>query len=339
MTYWHVIGAVAARNASPIRISVLDSSFNPPTLAHLALIRSRPPPSRPASESSGTTSPEARLAGEPPAEDYDARLLLLSVRNADKSMKPGDANYTQRLEMMIRLAHALQYQSESPAAASNLNPPHAANIAVAIIDEPTFINKSSVLRSFLLDHLSALVKSEAENDGLPLRVINSGTQRIQLTFLMGFDTLERFLAPRYYVSSSATHSASDEDAQSIMLAMLNKFFAAAPTGDDSCVVCAHRSSSSWLHANTTSKAELATTGGLAPGRDNGLEKTMAVAQKFLLNSSLSFINISESDAALSSSEVRARISRGSDWKNMVVYQIANFIEEQALYFAASPTDF
>lgn len=224
--------------------------------------------------------------------------------------------------MMIRLAHTLQYESDPNA----LNPPNAANVAVAIIDEPTFINKSSVLRSFLLDHLFNLEKYKAGTDGTIARSIDS--QRIQLTFLMGFDTLERFLAPRYYVSSKTTANSS-EDSEADMLAVLDKFFAAAPAGDNSQIVCAHRSLSSTLQTETTSKAEM-TAGEVTAST---IEKTLALAQTFLLNGSLTFIRLSESDASLSSSKVRARVAKGLDWKQMVAHHVENFIEEQSLYIS------
>jgi len=314
----------AASANPPIRISVLDSSFNPPTLAHLALIRSLPPIASSSSSSSIASSEEG--SSKASTEDYDARLLLLSVRNADKSMKLGDATYSQRLEMMIRLAHVLQY--DPPPSENMSNPPNAANVAVAIIDEPTFINKSSVLRSFLLDQLSTLVGNERKNDGPSS--MNSVTQDIQLTFLMGFDTLERFLATRYY----APVSGSSEDAESIMLAVLKKFFSAAPSGDGSRVVCVHRSSSSWLEilrTEATSRIGNTTAQGSSSGQSEAQEKIMALAQKFILNESISFMHISQSNATLSSSEVRARIAKALHWKNMTVHQITSFIEEQSLY--------
>lgn len=57
-----------------LRISCLDSSFNPPTLAHRALATA--------------SYTEAGDDGE-----YDAHLLLLSVKNVDKVLSSGDANY------------------------------------------------------------------------------------------------------------------------------------------------------------------------------------------------------------------------------------------------------
>ncbi|OCH93061.1 Nucleotidylyl transferase [Obba rivulosa] len=138
-----------------LHVSVLDSSFNPPTLAHLALARSQPPPS---------------LSSDAPPADYDARLLLLSVRNADKELKPGDASYVQRLEMMCLFAQDVGMEQNRPP-----------NVAVAVINEPTF----------------------------------GDTPKVQLTFLTGMDTLVRLFSPRYYPSEEAMreslhHFLSDE---------------------------------------------------------------------------------------------------------------------------------
>lgn len=72
---------------------MLDSSFNPPTRAHIAMLKA-PMPS-----SFG-------------ARAYDAKLLLLSVRNVDKSLKDGDATYLQRLEMLELLAKELEDEGE-----------------------------------------------------------------------------------------------------------------------------------------------------------------------------------------------------------------------------------
>lgn len=72
--HWPLSAAVPA----VLRISVLDSSFNPPTRAHLAL---------------------ARHPGTPP---FDSSLLLLSTTNADKAQ--GSDETSSRLEMMRELA-------------------------------------------------------------------------------------------------------------------------------------------------------------------------------------------------------------------------------------------
>ena len=91
----------------PGRVAVLDSSFNPPTLAHRAL----------------ASLPSA-------ASPTEARLLLLSVRNADKTPRPGDASPVQRVEMMVLLAREI-------------------GAAVGLIDAPAFVQKANLLRAAL----------------------------------------------------------------------------------------------------------------------------------------------------------------------------------------------
>lgn len=126
-----------------ITISVLDSSFNPPTLAHLAL--------------ANATNPFSL------ASDYDAKLLLLSVRNADKAIQEGDATLSQRVEMMSLLAKGIHEES----------PSSPQNVAVGLVNEPTFIAKASTLRRFLDDRLAGLAFD------------SSHATSVQLTFLMG----------------------------------------------------------------------------------------------------------------------------------------------------------
>ena len=178
-----------------LRISVLDSSFNPPTLAHLALANT-PPPRR--TSISDTTM-------RPP--DFDARLLLLSVRNADKSLKSNDATYAQRLEMMTLLAKEVSPTSMQA----------ETNTAVAIIDEPTFVGKSRKLHEYLQHRLSLFV---SEDPSAPTNV------KPELTFLVGVDTLERILAVRYY------------NTEENMRQSLNQFLSS--DGDGSRLICARR---------------------------------------------------------------------------------------------------
>lgn len=162
----------------PLRISVLDSSFNPPTIAHLALARHG---------------------------SYDARLLLLSVRNVDKQLKSGDASHEQRVELMKELAKDVD------------------NTAIAVIDEPTFVGKSSLLHGFFK---------------------SSGASH-QFTFLLGLDTLERLFSPRYYVKTDSI------DPVTQMQDALHSFF----VDEGSRIVCARRAPSSYP-AGSISESEL-----------------------------------------------------------------------------------
>jgi nicotinamide-nucleotide adenylyltransferase len=170
----------------PLTVLVLDSSFNPPTLAHLALANTRPPPNHP--------------------PQYDAKLLLLSVKNADKSLKLHDASYLQRLDMMSLLTKDILPEGD------------ASNIAIAVTDQPTFVAKSNHLQSFFQSRFLALSATYPN-----ISICNT-----QLTFILGLDTLERLVQPHYYGSESD------------MIASLRKFLSPPPEGDDSHVVYARR---------------------------------------------------------------------------------------------------
>ncbi|ESK94005.1 hypothetical protein Moror_12899 [Moniliophthora roreri MCA 2997] len=262
------------RPKRPLQISVLDSSFNPPTLAHLALANAPRP-------SYGNS------------HDYDAKLLLLSVRNADKQLKPSDATYIQRLEMMISLARDIvsfdeQGEEQKPG-----------NVAVAIVDEPTFVGKSKLLQTFFKERTTPI--------------------DCRLTFLLGFDTLERFFAPRYYASEG-------DDAVSRMHIALRAFFAPQPEGDDSKVACARRSPTSYPQSapkpNTPSDTEA--------------DSLMSTIQNFFTTQSLpselvTMIDIGEDVWALSSSDARGAIGKDETWKEMVPPSVKEYIQREGLY--------
>jgi nicotinamide-nucleotide adenylyltransferase len=236
---------------SPLRVSVLDSSFNPPTLAHLALANSRP------------------VGVDVPA-DFDVRLFLLSIHNADKSIKSGDATFVQRLEMMELLSQDVRLTSSD-------------NIAIAIIDEPIFVHKSTKLLTFLRDRLRNLVSTP-------------NPAPIQLTFLQGFDTLERLFSPRYYPSESS------------MLTSLRRFFSA--NEDNSAVLCAWR--------------------GDQPM--NELSALLPLAKEFVDAGRVSLIDIGEDEGRISSTGVRNKRRSGEhDWKRFITVGLAEYIEENGLY--------
>ncbi|KAJ1034567.1 hypothetical protein NDA18_001423 [Ustilago nuda] len=101
-----------------IDIALLDSSFNPPSRAHLALLLSPP-----------------ILAQNKPS--YDAHLLLFSTQNADKGTgKPGDASPSQRIEMMTLMAKDVERIQTAEG--------HSANVAVGLVDKPLIFAKSTL---------------------------------------------------------------------------------------------------------------------------------------------------------------------------------------------------
>lgn len=293
-----------------LRVAVLDSSFNPPSRAHLAL----------------ANAPRPTFAYEDASDDadYDAKLLLLSVRNADKQLAPGDAAHAQRLEMMLLLARDILRVPAAAAARDTVgassSQPHD-NVAVAIIDEPTFVGKSTALLSYLRHRLSAHPASLSapapphlpESSGSEMSAARASSNasvtrehpakvlRPQLTFLVGTDTLERLFAPRYYASPEA------------MRAALRRFLSAHPDGDDARVVCARRAlSSSSDHENEA--------------------KLRAAIAEFAVESRVQFVDIPEELRIISSTSIRRGAQDGDEsWKTMVLPAVAEYIVEHNLY--------
>jgi nicotinamide-nucleotide adenylyltransferase len=103
-----------------LSIHILDSSFNPPTKAHLALARAH------------DTEHNAE-------DEYSANILLLSISNADKKLAPSDATYIQRLEMMVLMANTL----------STTRPDTSGGVAIVVVNEPLFAQKQKLLSSLL----------------------------------------------------------------------------------------------------------------------------------------------------------------------------------------------
>ncbi|KAN0061090.1 hypothetical protein ACQY0O_006825 [Thecaphora frezii] len=147
-------------------IAVVDSSFNPPTKAHLALGLSPP---------LASTSPIKR-------RHYDAHLLLFSTDNADKGKgKKGDASLDQRVYMMTLLAKQVERELHTQQAQPN--------VAVALVDRPLIFDKSTVV----LDTLAAREQQQQQQTP-PVR------PRPRLHWVVGFDLLYRIFQLKYYPS-------------------------------------------------------------------------------------------------------------------------------------------
>ena len=266
---------------APTRIAILDSSFNPPTLAHLALANAGRPDD---------------WAKEDNGHDYDAKLLLLSVKNVDKSLKPGDATYLQRLELMSLLAKDVRLIIPQ-LSKREVHP----NVAIAIVDEPTFVGKSEALLGFLKHRFATLSLQPPADD-------------VELTFLVGLDTLERLFSARYYPSEST------------MMASLRKLFAPGPEGDNSRVACAKRVFSTPATLNSPGETEAA--------------KALELSKEFEDAGRIAIIDIGENLSTYSSSAVRSVIGRdglepkGGEppvWRNFVTEEVADYISHERLY--------
>ncbi|KAJ3825667.1 hypothetical protein F5880DRAFT_1477807 [Lentinula raphanica] len=304
-----------------LNVSVLDSSFNPPTLAHLALANT----SRPR-----TTSDDK----------YDAHLLLLSVRNADKSLKEGDATYAQRVEMMIELARDDRNR----------------NVAVGITNEPTFVGKSRALNGFLKERLDGFNVVEQDQTQPESPRPSPLTPRVTLSFILGIDTLIRLFNPKYY-----TNAAHPEGSEELMLSSLHQFF----VEDGSRVVCAGRSPESYpapepVPAPVHEVGLGLGLGGVAPSIASpsilppsssyipSLPPTISSVLPHLPSSSISFISIDHALTSISSSFIRAGVKRENEseseskdrvpqsqktpsWRNMVSERVARYILSHGLY--------
>lgn len=238
-------------------LSILDSSFNPPTRAHLAL----------ASLSSLSNNRQT-----PGSESSHALLLLLSVQNADKPPPDParDASYAQRLQMMILLAQELG--------------PHT---AVAVTSEPTFVGKARVLRRWL----------NAQKAGPPADA--------SLSFLVGYDTLQRILAPKYYGNTEA------------MRAALGTFF-----GEHGArLLVARRDAAAY------------------PAFDGAPDLEAHLAE---FHAAIETVDMQDEDGVavddlmkISSSAVRKAVSRDdTGWKDIASPCIVDYIRQQHLYRAA-----
>jgi nicotinamide-nucleotide adenylyltransferase len=118
---FRVVRSVNATAPQPKTLYILDSSFNPPSIAHLTLATSA-------------------LRQSAPAEKSPYRLLLLfSTHNADKA--PSPASFVQRIALMTMFAEDLSRSLK--------NAPHLLNAGVADISidigltkEPYYSDKS-----------------------------------------------------------------------------------------------------------------------------------------------------------------------------------------------------
>lgn len=146
----------------PKTLYILDSSFNPPSIAHLSLATSA-------------------LRNPSPNDAQPFRfLLLLSTMNADKA--PSPANFEHRLALMTLFAEDLtQELSGASSTSSNKSAPTTPAVSVPIdiglTTAPYYSDKSAAIDS-------------AESSPYP-----KGVKHVHL---VGYDTLIRFTAPKYY---------------------------------------------------------------------------------------------------------------------------------------------
>jgi nicotinamide-nucleotide adenylyltransferase len=191
--------AVPPPRRPPRRILVLDSSFNPPTLAHHRMaVSALSDPRYQAGAPRDVGGGEERGVEETGAASRV--LLLLAINNADKAPKP--AGFPQRLAMMYAFAQGILAASAEKGAAegSGLSVSgggiecEAVDIAVTI--EPYFHAKARAIA------MSDFYHGIAGSDQPERAVSIDDAVKSEQVYLAGYDTLIRIFNPMYYPNNS-----------------------------------------------------------------------------------------------------------------------------------------
>ncbi|KAL2018985.1 hypothetical protein VTK56DRAFT_10210 [Thermocarpiscus australiensis] len=184
----------------PPTLIVLDSSFNPPTRAHLRMARCA---IRDLADKKGQRPSTLRL------------LLLLSVNNADKEAKP--AAFDKRLALMWAFARDLRHDLQSerePASVEERDEAPIVDLGLSTL--PYFHDKSAAIAE------SSFYTGEGEGEGEG----DSADCPMEQVFLVGYDTLIRIFNPKYYGPPESTAQLAGADTTPMRKA-LGPFFARA----------------------------------------------------------------------------------------------------------------
>ncbi|KAJ1565522.1 hypothetical protein HK096_002313 [Nowakowskiella sp. JEL0078] len=161
-------------------IAILDSSFNPPTLAHKFLLFN----------TLHSVYPLQRDRLPNQNDKFDAGLVLLSVNNADKG-RFSEEDISQRLRWMQILSNSVSNDLFT-------NSESIPGLAVGITNCAKFLDKAEILQKTLSQLVSSLISS-LRNDQNDSNLVFDG--QIRLYFIMGFDTVIRFFDSKYYEGS------------------------------------------------------------------------------------------------------------------------------------------
>lgn len=211
----------------PRTLIVLDSSFNPPTRAHLRMATSAIRDHLAQQETNG---------GQKKRLGTSLRLLLLlSVNNADKAPKP--AAFEQRLALMWAFARDLQLEQQQgglrggPAPSPSLSgeerehdDAEGLSIDLALSTLPYFHEKSAAIAELLFYRGGEEGELGGGGDG--------GDGEMEQLFLVGYDTLIRIFNPKYYRGAPGSSAAVADVAEAgggatPMQRVLGPFFARA----------------------------------------------------------------------------------------------------------------
>ncbi|KZL79235.1 cytidylyltransferase [Colletotrichum incanum] len=170
---------------------VLDSSFNPPTLAHLRM---------------AVSAVRDLQRGKPQEESAVRLLLLLAVNNADKKPKP--AAFPVRLGMMHAFAQDLLDELRgqvlaSPGRGDGKQEKEVGEGGVEEID----VDLGLTTMPYFHD------KSQAISDEGFYAVDGEGPEQV---YLAGYDTLIRIFNPKYYNAAAPSPSSVTKDGREEM---------------------------------------------------------------------------------------------------------------------------
>ena len=174
---------------TPKTLFILDSSFNPPSRAHLALASSVLKEENKKNEGTHHYAKPWRL------------LLLFSTHNADKA--PSAASFEQRLALMCIFAEDLvdtlsDHSNRSLSDSNTVSPPVETGVEQSSVDIPVDIGITT--KPYYTD------KSDAIEASSPT-YYPSPPNHPRHVHLCGFDTLTRIFNPKYYSSFTPPLSA------------------------------------------------------------------------------------------------------------------------------------
>ncbi|KAJ9160743.1 Nicotinamide mononucleotide adenylyltransferase [Coniochaeta hoffmannii] len=179
----------------PSRLVVLDSSFNPPSAAHLRMARE-----------AVLAEVEREGSGGKKGGGGVRLLLLLAVKNADKAAKP--AGFEQRLAMMWAFARDVRRTLEEGEEGDART---GVAIDVALTTHPFFHAKS------------AAIAKDGFYKGTEVGGQRGGGEETEQVILAGYDTLIRIFDPKYYGTPSEVSEVSSAGKAPIRIA-LDPFF-------------------------------------------------------------------------------------------------------------------
>ncbi|KAL1853573.1 hypothetical protein Daus18300_011777 [Diaporthe australafricana] len=200
---------------------VLDSSFNPPTFAHMQMATSALQDLR--TQQGIVAALKGGTAGQGDSGTDDVRLLLLlAVNNADKAPKP--AAFEERLLMMGEFAGDVQRAWRKVAGQTQSQE----GVAFAPEDEATLpVDIGLTTHPYFHDKSAAIAASPEYDDSSP-QTDNEDKPHTNQIFLAGYDTLIRIFTPKYY-ESPVPEAAVDppQPDKTPMQTALDPFFARA----------------------------------------------------------------------------------------------------------------